>query len=80
MKCVLATTHVRGIFVPFFTPFKADLSQDKEQFVKLCRWMRDNGATGLAPFGTTSEPNSVAANNKRRSLRRALASQTVLTR
>ena len=49
-----------GVMVPVLTPFKADLSPDADKFVKLCKWMLANGATALAPFGTTSESNSMS--------------------
>ena len=60
----MAAERFSGVLVPVLTPFKADLSPDKERFVKLCKWMLDNGATGLAPFGTTSEANSMAAEER----------------
>ena len=49
-----------GVMVPVLTPFKADLTPDADKFVKLCKWMLANGATALAPFGTTSESNSMS--------------------
>ncbi len=49
----------RGVFVPALTPFRADLSVDATRFVAHCRWLLDEGADGLAVFGTTSEANSL---------------------
>ncbi len=53
-----------GVLVPVLTPFKEDLSPDADRFVRLCRWMLNNGATGIAPFGTTSESNSMSAEER----------------
>jgi 4-hydroxy-tetrahydrodipicolinate synthase len=50
---------LRGVFVPACTPFQRDLSVDPAQFLKHCRWLLDEGANGLAVFGTTSEANSL---------------------
>jgi 4-hydroxy-tetrahydrodipicolinate synthase len=50
---------LRGVFVPACTPFQRDLSVDPVQFLKHCRWLLDEGANGLAVFGTTSEANSL---------------------
>src|SRR5258706_6568527 len=49
----------RGVFVPACTPFRDDLSVDSEAFTTDCRWSLDEGANGLAVFGTTSEANSL---------------------
>ncbi|MBE0531566.1 MAG: dihydrodipicolinate synthase family protein [Rhodospirillales bacterium] len=54
----------QGVLVPALTPFKADLSPDTERFVKHCRWLFDQGVDGLAPFGTTSEANSMSAEER----------------
>jgi len=52
--------RVRGVFVPALTPFHPDLSVDTERFVAHCRALIDDGADGLAVFGTTSEANSLS--------------------
>jgi 4-hydroxy-tetrahydrodipicolinate synthase len=49
----------RGVLVPVATPFTADLAPDGDAFVAHCRWLLDQGADGLAVFGTTSEANSL---------------------
>lgn len=49
-----------GVWVPALTPFKHDLSVDRDAFVHHCRWLLDQGADGLAVFGTTSEANSLS--------------------
>ena len=54
---------LRGVIAPVVTPFAADLSPDAVKLVKFCRWLvaRD---VGLAPFGTTSEANSLSVAEK----------------
>ncbi|HVP12361.1 MAG TPA: dihydrodipicolinate synthase family protein [Phycisphaerae bacterium] len=49
-----------GVLVPALTPFKADGSVDEAAFLDFCRWLLDQGANGLAVFGTTSEANSLS--------------------
>ena len=53
-------TKTPKLFVPAITPFKPDLSVDTERFVANCRALLADGADGLAPFGTTSEANSLS--------------------
>ena len=48
------------LFVPAITPFGPDLSVDTPRFVAICRSLIDDGADGLAVFGTTSEANSMS--------------------
>ena len=52
---------ISGVFVPAITPFKKDMSVDQVRLTRLCRWLLDEGADGLAVFGTTSEGNSLSA-------------------
>ena len=47
------------LFVPAITPFKPDLSVDHTRFVAHAKTLLAAGAHGLAPFGTTSEANSL---------------------
>ncbi len=56
--------NFQGVLVPALTPFKADLSPDSERFVAHCKWLLGQGADGLAVFGTTSEANSMSADEK----------------
>jgi 4-hydroxy-tetrahydrodipicolinate synthase len=58
--------RIRGVLAPVVTPFKADLSPDRERFIRHCRWLLSQNC-GLAPFGTTSEANSMS-NDERISL------------
>lgn len=54
----------RGLLVPVATPFRADLSPDTEALVTHCQWLLDQGADGLALFGTTSEANSLGLDER----------------
>jgi 4-hydroxy-tetrahydrodipicolinate synthase len=56
----LATNQrIRGVLAPVVTPFKVDLSPDRERFIRHCQWLLSQNC-GLAPFGTTSEANSMS--------------------
>ena len=54
----------RGVLVPALTPFTSDLSPDAEALATHCRWLLDQGADGLAVFGTTSEANSLGIDER----------------
>jgi 4-hydroxy-tetrahydrodipicolinate synthase len=49
-----------GVLVPVLTPFTRRGDPDAGRFVGFCRWLLDQGAGGLAIFGTTSEANSMS--------------------
>jgi 4-hydroxy-tetrahydrodipicolinate synthase len=49
-----------GVLVPVLTPFTASGEPDSGRFTAFCRWLLDQGAGGLAIFGTTSEANSMS--------------------
>ena len=53
-----------GVIAPALTPFKDDLSPDTGRFIDNCQYLLANGCNGLAVFGTTSEANSMAAEEK----------------
>ena len=59
----MSTSRITGVLSPVVTPFKADLSPDPERFAKQCRWLLSQGV-GLAVFGTNSEANSLAVDEK----------------
>jgi 4-hydroxy-tetrahydrodipicolinate synthase len=50
---------IRGVLAPVVTPFRADLSPDKERFIAHCKWLLSQNC-GLAVFGTNSEANSLS--------------------
>src|SRR5215813_2614204 len=49
-----------GVLVPVLTPFAPNGEPDAGRFITFCRWLLDQGAGGLAIFGTTSEANSMS--------------------
>src|SRR5438094_5046941 len=51
--------RIGGVLAPVVTPFKADLSPDKERFIAHCKWLLSQNC-GLAVFGTNSEANSLS--------------------
>src|SRR5256712_4999910 len=55
--------RIRGVLAPVVTPFKADLSPDRQRFIRHCQWLLSQNC-GLAVFGTTSEANSMAAEER----------------
>src|SRR5437773_2994132 len=57
------TQRIRGVLAPVLTPFKADLSPDRERFIRHCQWLLSKNC-GLAVFGTNSEANSMAAQER----------------
>jgi 4-hydroxy-tetrahydrodipicolinate synthase len=54
---------IRGVLAPVVTPFKTDLLPDRERFVRHCQWLLSQNC-GLAPFGTTSEGNSMSTGER----------------
>jgi 4-hydroxy-tetrahydrodipicolinate synthase len=53
-----------GILAPVLTPFHADLSPDARRLARHCRWLLGHGCAALAPFGTTSEANSLSVEER----------------
>ncbi len=49
-----------GLWPPVTTPFHADFSIDQKAFLAHCHALLEEGATGLAVLGTTSEANSLS--------------------
>ena len=59
---------MQGILAPVLTPFDSQLNPDPGRFVSFCRKLLDDGCTGLVPFGTTSEANSLSVEERERLL------------
>jgi 4-hydroxy-tetrahydrodipicolinate synthase len=57
------TIRIDGVLAPVVTPFKPDLSPDPVRFAAHCKWLISQNC-GLAVFGTNSEANSLAANER----------------
>lgn len=47
-----------GVLPAALTPVKDDLTPDDALMARHCRWLLDNGSSGLAILGTTGEANS----------------------
>jgi len=70
----MAAQPFAGVLVPVLTPFTPSGAPDAGRFVAFCRWLLEQGADGLAIFGTTSEANSMAAGERMELLDRLVAS------
>ena len=55
--------RITGVLCPVVTPFRTDLSPDGERLLSQCRWLLTQNV-GLAVFGTTSEANSLAVEER----------------
>jgi 4-hydroxy-tetrahydrodipicolinate synthase len=55
--------RIRGVLSPVVTPFTRDLHPEPERFVAHCRWLLSQNC-GLAVFGTNSEANSLAVEER----------------
>jgi 4-hydroxy-tetrahydrodipicolinate synthase len=55
--------RIRGVLAPVVTPFKADLSPDRDRFIRHCQWLLSQNC-GLAVFGTNSEANSMSKDER----------------
>src|SRR5437899_2197245 len=60
---ILPSQRIRGVLAPVVIPFKADLSPDRQRFVRHCQWLLSQNC-GLAVFGTNSEANSMSAEER----------------
>ena len=58
-----APNTMRGVLAPVVTPFKADLSADKDRLIAHCKWLLSQDC-GLAVFGTNSEATSLTMNER----------------
>src|SRR3712207_2565131 len=56
-------SRLRGVLAPVVTPFARDLRPDAERFIAHCRWLLSQNC-GLAAFGTNSEANSLAVEER----------------
>src|SRR6266446_3404202 len=63
MEILSPSQRIRGVLAPVVTPFRVNLSPDNERFIAHCRWLLSQNC-GLAPFGTTSEANSMSAEGR----------------
>ena len=61
-----ATKNFSGVIAPVLTPFGEDGAPDPDRFIEHAEWLltEDGGCHGLAPFGTTSEANSLGLDER----------------
>lgn len=57
-------SHTPRLFVPAITPFGQDLAVDHARFAAFARVLLEDGADGLACFGTTSEATSMSVEER----------------
>jgi 4-hydroxy-tetrahydrodipicolinate synthase len=60
---LVISKRIRGVLAPVVTPFRANLSPDRERFIRHCQWLLSQNC-GIAPFGTTSEANSMSTDER----------------
>ena len=58
------TQLLHGVLAPVLTPMRDDLSPDTPKWIAFCKQLLADGCTGLAPFGTTSEANSLGLDER----------------
>jgi 4-hydroxy-tetrahydrodipicolinate synthase len=63
MAVSIRQDRITGVLAPVLTPFDRTLAPDPKRFVAFCRVLRQLDI-GLAPFGTTSEGNSLDGGEK----------------
>ncbi len=55
--------RITGVLAPVVTPYRPDFSPDPDRLLRHCHWLLSQGVR-LAVFGTTSEANSLAADER----------------
>src|SRR5581483_10508063 len=70
----MPSQNFAGVLVPVLTPFTRAGEPDAQRFAAFCRFLLDQGADGLAIFGTTSEANSMSGAERMDLLDRLIAS------
>lgn len=56
--------YFSGVIAPVVTPFGEDGAPDLDRLIDHAGWLLDDGCTALVPFGTTSEANSLATDER----------------
>src|SRR5437764_4074822 len=69
----MAAQSFAGVLIPVLTTFTTKGEPDAGRFIAFCRWLLDQGADGLAIFGTTSEATSMSAGERMALLDRLVA-------
>lgn len=63
-----ASDQFNGVIAPVLTPFDSSGKPDAERFLAHAKWLLEDGCTGLAPFGTTGEANSLGLEERKKLL------------
>ncbi len=67
------TPQITGVYCAAVTPILPDLSPNLPAFTAHCRWLVDEGCTGVALLGTTGEANSFTSAERKAILEATLA-------
>jgi 4-hydroxy-tetrahydrodipicolinate synthase len=67
------TQRLSGVMAPVLTPLRADLSPDVQKWIGFAKSLLADGCTALAPFGTTSEANSIGIEERMDMLEKLVA-------
>ncbi|MBI2315891.1 MAG: dihydrodipicolinate synthase family protein [Betaproteobacteria bacterium] len=60
----MTAARLAGVLTPVLTPFNSDLAPDSRRHLSHCKWLLGAGSAALAVFGTTSEANSMSADER----------------
>jgi 4-hydroxy-tetrahydrodipicolinate synthase len=74
------TQRLSGVMAPVLTPLRADLSPDVQKWVAFAKSLLADGCTALAPFGTTSEANSIGLEERMDMLEKLVAAGVPATK
>lgn len=61
-------SSIKGVIAPILTPFEADGSIARDLWVAHAKWVLDQGAHYVSPFGTTGEALSLAVDERMEAL------------
>ena len=59
-----ANPNFSGVIAPVLTPYDQKGEVDTKRFIAHAKWCLEDGCTALAPFGTTSEANSLGMDER----------------
>ena len=61
--------NLKGVMPAITTCFRQDLSVDHDFMAEHCRWLLDNGCTGIVALGSLGEGATLSFEEKRQILR-----------
>jgi len=62
-----------GVYTANLTPLKENLSINYKLLIKHCKWLLNNGSTGIALLGTTGEANSFSIKERKKIVEKTIA-------